>query len=162
MDDNKISLYEEDVYKREAPREESLSLVVFRLGPEWYGVPIAEAKEVVPVDKVTYLPFAPSFIVGIANLRGNILAVTDLKPVFGLPQAELTEQARIVVIYSGQFETGLLVDEVADIMDVPLSKIDPTLATIPRPLNEYFKGEHKAQDRLIAILNIEKILERKE
>lgn len=160
MDNLKINLYEDDVYKKEEPHEEMVGLLVFRLAKEWYAVPLTTAKEVVPVEKIAYLPSVQPFVAGIINLRGNILAVTDCKVIFDLPQSEITDKTRIVVIHSGALETGLLVDEVREIVNVPLSAIAPPLATISGSLIEYFKGEYKAKDHLIAVLNVDKILEK--
>jgi purine-binding chemotaxis protein CheW len=162
QDNIKVSLYEEDIYKTDTPKEEMVSLVTFRLDSEWYGVPILTTLEVLRIDKITYLPSAPSFIAGIINVRGNILSITDLKNIFGLSPSALSDKTRVVVIHKDDIETGLLIDEITEILTVPLSKIEPPLATIPASLVEYFKGAYKSPDRLIAILNVEKLLEKGE
>lgn len=154
-----ISLYEEDLYGKREAKEKTTQLVVFRLSGEWYGVEITKVKEVVRAYGITYLPSAPEHITGIVNSRGNILSVTDLKKIFGLPPEELTDKARLVVIESGVLETGLLVDTVADAVEVPVSKIDPALSTIPSERAEYIEGECKIGDKLVGILNIAKVLE---
>ena len=129
--DQPVTLYDEDLYEREEPKEAAVQLVVFRLSAEWYGIEITRVKEVVPAGKITLLPSGPEWVAGIVGLRGNILSVTDLKKIFGLPQEEITKKSRLVVIESGVLKTGLLADEVAEVMEVPLSKMDPTLSTIP-------------------------------
>lgn len=156
----KITLYEEDLYEKKEVKEETVQLVVFRLSSEWYGVEISKIKKVIKVNKITYLPSSPEYIAGIVNLRGNILSVTDLKRVFGLLQEERTEKSRLVVIESGILETGLLVDEVMEAVEVPVSKIDPTLTTISPERAEYIEGECRIDDKLMGILKVEKILER--
>lgn len=158
----KVTLYEEELYDDLAVKEKTVQLVVFRLSAEWYGVEISNTKEVIKVGRITYLPSSPSYVSGITNLRGNILSVTDLKKVFGLPPEELSEKSRLVVIESGIFETGLLVDEVMEVMEVPLSKIDPALETIPSGRAEYIEGESRIDGKLIGILNARKILEVKD
>jgi purine-binding chemotaxis protein CheW len=157
----KITLYEEDLYQEEV-KEKTVQFLVFRLSGEWYGVELTEAKEVVKVLRITYLPSSPEHIAGIINVRGTILSVTDLKTIFGLPQEELTEKSRLVVIEHGLLETALLVDEVWEVIEVPVSKIDPTLTTIPPERAEYIEGQCKIEDKLIAILNVEKILAKQE
>lgn len=154
----KITLYEEDLYDAPEVKEQTVKFVVFRLAGEWYGVEITKVKEVVKVNSITYLPSSPEHISGIINLRGNILSVTDLKKIFGLPPEELTEKSRLVVIESGILETGLLVDEVAEAMEAPASKIDPALLTIPLEKVEYIEGECKLDDKLIGMLKVEKVL----
>ena len=153
--------YKEDLYERGEPNEETLQLIIFRLSQEWYGVDIAKVREVLKVSKITYLPSTPEYIAGIVNLRGNILSVMDLKTLFGLPHNEPTEKARIIAIESGILETGFLVDEVVESIEVPLSKIETPLLTIPVEGAKYIDGQYKVNDKLIALINVEKILEKK-
>jgi len=152
---------QENLYEREAPREETLQLVVFRLHREWYGVEITKVREVIKVGKITYLPSCPEHIAGIVNLRGYILSVTDLKPILGLPHEELAEKARIIAIESGIFETGFLVDEVVESLEVPVGKIEPVLLTLPGERAKYLEGQCKVNDKLIGIVNVERVSEKK-
>jgi purine-binding chemotaxis protein CheW len=156
-----VALYEEDLYEREEPKEIMLQFIVFRLAREWYGVEIAKVKEIVKPSKITYLPSSPEHIAGIINLRGNILSVTDLKTIFRLPHEEATQKTRIIAIQSGILETGLLVDEVVDSIEVPMSKIEPALFTLPAEEGKYIEGHCKVDNKLIALINVEKILEKK-
>jgi purine-binding chemotaxis protein CheW len=156
-----IAHYEEDLYETEELKEKTVQLVVFRLAQEWYGIEITKLREAMKIDKITYLPSSPTYIAGIVNLRGNILSVTDLKGIFGLSQEDLTDKTRVIAIESGILQTGLLVDEVAEAIEVPISKIEPTLPTVAPGISEYIEGQCKVDDKLIAILNVEKILERK-
>jgi purine-binding chemotaxis protein CheW len=153
--------YKEDLYEREELKEETLQIVVFRLGQEWYGVEITKVKEVIKAGKITYLPSSPEHIAGIINLRGYILSVTDLKTIFGLPHEELTQKTRIIAIESGILETGLLVDEVVESIEVPVSKLELPLLTIPPEGAKYIKGQYKVDDKLIALINVEKLLEKR-
>jgi purine-binding chemotaxis protein CheW len=153
--------YKGDLYEREELKEEVLQVIIFRLSREWYGVEIAKVREVLKVGKITYLPSSPEYIAGIVNLRGNILSVTDLKTFFGLPHEDPTEKARIIAIESGILETGFLVDEVVESIEVPLSKIETPLLTIPAEGAKYIDGQYKVNDKLIALINVEKILEKK-
>ena len=155
-----VDLYE-NLYGRDALKEETLQVVVFRLAREWYGVEITKVKEVIKVGKITYLPSSPEHIAGIVNLRGYILSVTDLKTLFGLPHQEPTEKTRIIATESGVLETGFLVDEVVESIEVPVSKIEVALLTLPSEGAKYLAGQCKVDDRLIAIINVEKILEKR-
>jgi purine-binding chemotaxis protein CheW len=154
-----IAHYKEDLYEREELKEETLQLIVFRLAREWYGVEITKVKEVIRVNKMTYLPSSPEYIAGIVNLRGNILSVTDLKPIFRLPYEELTEKTRIIAVEFGILETGLLVDEVIESIEVPVSKIEPSLLTIPSEGAKYIEGQCKVNNKLIALVSAQKVLE---
>jgi len=152
---------EDDLYEKEAPKEQMLQLVVFRLALEWYGVEITKVKEVIKVGHVTYLPSSPEHIMGIVNLRGNILSVTDLKTIFSLPHEEPTEKARIIAIQSGILETGLLVDEVVKSIEVPVNKIEPELLTLPVEGRKYIEGQCQVDNKLIALINVEKVFEKR-
>jgi purine-binding chemotaxis protein CheW len=151
----------EDLYEREEPKEKTLHLIVFRLNREWYGVEISKVKEIIKADKITYLPSSPEFIAGIVNLRGNILSVTDLKAILSLPHEELTEKARIIAIESGILETGFLADEVAESIELPTSKIEPTLPTLPDEGRKYIEGQCQVDNKLIALISVEKVLEKR-
>jgi purine-binding chemotaxis protein CheW len=154
----KTTLYERDLYEDKEVEEETAKLAIFRVSNEWYGVDISKTREVARIETITYLPSSPEHIAGIVNLRGDILSVTDLKRIFGLPSEQLTGKSRLVVIESGDLETGLLVDEVDEVMDVAVSKIHPTLATISAEKADFLTGEYRIDGKLIGILNIEKIL----
>lgn len=151
----------EDFYEREELKEQTRQIIVFRLSREWYGVEITKVKEVIKVGKITYLPSSPEYIAGIVNLRGKILSVTDLKTMIGLPHEEPTDKARIIAVESGMLETGLLVDEVVESIEVPVSKIEPALVTLPTEEAEYIKGQCMVDNRLIAVVSVGRVLEKK-
>jgi len=151
----------ENLFDRISPTENTSQFVVFRLTREWYGVEITKVKEVVKVDRITSLPSSPEHIAGIVNLRGYILSVTNLRTVFGLPYEEPTEKARIIAVESGVLETGLLVDEVVESIEIPLNKIEAALLTIPPERAKYLEGQCNLDGRLIAVVNVEKILEKR-
>lgn len=152
---------EEDLYERKELKEQTRQIVVFRLHREWYGVEITKVREVTRVGKITYLPSSPGYIAGIVNLRGKILSVTDLKTLMGLPHEDPTDRTRVIAVESGMVETGLLVDEVVESIEVPASKIEPTLLTLPVEQADYIEGQCKVDDRLIALVSVEKVLEKK-
>lgn len=152
---------EEDLYEREEPKEETRQIIVFRLAREWYGVEITKVKEVIKVGKITYLPSSPEHIVGIVNLRGNILSVIDLKTIFSLPHEEPTGKMRIIAIESGMLESGLLVDEVVESIKVPVSKMEPALLTIIAEGGKYIEGQCKVDNKLIALISVERVLEKR-
>jgi purine-binding chemotaxis protein CheW len=156
-----IAHYKEDLYEREELKEEVRELIVFRLSREWYGIEIAKVKEVIKVSKITYLPSSREYIAGIVNLRGNILSVTDLKTILSLPHEELTEKTRIIAIESGVVQTGFLADEVVESIEVPVSKIEAPLLTIPPEGAKYIEGQCRVNNKLIALINVEKVLEKR-
>lgn len=156
--ERKITIYEEEFDEQEAPKEKSVQLVIFRVGSEWYGADAAKVREVVKSGIITYLPSAPDYIDGIVHLRGNILSVTNLKNIFGLPAARPDKGSNLVVIVSGDIETAILADEVTSLEEVPLSRIDPALATIAPEKAGYIEGQCTIDDKLVGILNVDKLL----
>ncbi len=157
-----LPYYREDLYEKGEPKEETLQFIIFRLAREWYGVGITKVKEIIRVGKITYLPSSPEHIAGIVNLRGTILSVTDLKMLFGLPHEEPTEKTRIIAVESGILETGFLVDEVVESIEVPVSEMEPALLTLPAEEGKYIESQCRVDNKLIALVSVEKILEKKE
>ncbi|RPI99201.1 MAG: purine-binding chemotaxis protein CheW [Deltaproteobacteria bacterium] len=151
---------EDDLYGR-MPKEVTLQFIVFRLDREWYGVDITKVKEVITVGKIAYLPSSPEHIVGMVNLRGNILSLTDLKVILRLNHKEPAEKRKIIAIESGGLETGFLVDEVVESIEVPVSKIEPALLTLPPEGARYIEGQCRVNGKLIALISVEKVLEKR-
>ncbi|MBF0521420.1 MAG: purine-binding chemotaxis protein CheW [Candidatus Omnitrophica bacterium] len=160
-DTQNLTLYEDDFYGKNEAQEKLIQFVVFRAASEWYGVEITNVREVVNFEKITYLPSSPEHIAGIFSLRGNILSATDLKKIFGLPAQNLTEKSKLVIIKSGILETGILVDDVTEPLDVPADQIDPTLTTIAPERADYLSGTCHVGEKFIGILKAEKILQAK-
>ncbi|MBF0387254.1 MAG: chemotaxis protein CheW [Candidatus Omnitrophica bacterium] len=158
MDEQRgLTLYEDEFYGGDEAGEKTVMLVVFRVASEWYAVEITSVREVVNFEKISYLPSSPEHIVGIFNLRGNILSVTDLKKLLGLPAEELTARSRLVIVRAGVYETALLVDEVAEPMEVPVSRISPALVTIAADRAEFLSGAIHQGKRFIGILRVDKL-----
>ncbi len=149
----------EGLYENREAQEEMVKIILFRLSGEWYGVEIANVKEVIKVGPIAYLPSSPEYIAGIINLRGNILSVIDLKAILGLPYEEQSDKARIIAIEAGGMNAGFLVSEVVKSLEIPKTKITSTLLTIPPEGAKYIKGQCNIDGRLIAILHVERILE---
>jgi purine-binding chemotaxis protein CheW len=171
---NPISLYEDEIYGEKEVPEPTLSVVVFSLNDEWYGIDIMHVEKVVPASSITLLPNTPEHILGIFNLRGNIISITDLKKIFGLPadvdghgsrvtshgKSSIHDRQRIVVVQSKGMATGLLVDGSADSHEIPLSEIQPPVATLGQEEGEIIEGQFKLNERLIALLNAENLIEK--
>jgi len=85
-----------------------LEVVSFLLGQEKYGVESCYVREVCPLNELTVLPGAPSFVLGIVNMRGKVLSVIDIRKLFDLPQKGVGDLDRIIVLQHGQMEFGIL------------------------------------------------------
>lgn len=149
----------DDLFEPQAATEAAAAQYVsFRLGSEWYAVDIARVREVVRCERLTFVPAAPAHIAGVVNLRGNIVSVTDARRLFGMGGAGLTAQSRIVVVESGHLETGLLVDEMGRVFTVPVSELEPPLATLDTARAAFIEHVCRCDGRLMAVLRAEKLL----
>ncbi len=138
--------------------EEQLQLLTFQLGGEEYALNIMDIKEIIRPREATEVPRTPDYILGIFSLRGTIIPVFDVSLRLGLPQGERGPQNRIVVVRSQEHFFGLHVDSVVQVLDIPLSKIEPPPEILGGVEGEFLRGIGRIDDRLIILLNLGRIL----
>ncbi len=142
--------------KREATSPDLLlELVEFVLGPEHYGIESRHIREIHPLSEFTPLPCTPAFVLGLANVRGQILSIINIKKLFDLPEKGLTDLNKIVVVHVHQMELGILADAILGVRSIRLGDLLPALPTLTGIRGEYLKGITK--DPLV-VLDVEKIL----
>jgi purine-binding chemotaxis protein CheW len=143
--------------EREADNHEQeyLDIVEFLLAYERYAVESSWVREVYPLKDLSPLPGTPSFVLGIINVRGQIISVVDLKNFFDLPTKGLTDFNKVIIVGDGRMEFGLLADAVSGVRQIPLQEIQPPLPTLTGVRLEYLKGV--TADRLV-VLDIVKLL----
>jgi purine-binding chemotaxis protein CheW len=137
-------------------------LVVFQLGAELYGVEIARVHEIIRLQSVTRVPRAPVFVEGVINLRGKVIPVVDLRRRFGLPTTEHTRASRIVVVEIGDQVVGIIVDGVSEVLRVNTATVEPPSPVVAGIDSEYLHGIAKLSDRLVILLDLDRILAREE
>ncbi len=135
-----------------------LHLLTFALAREEFGIPVTQVREVIRVADITRVPHAPAHVRGVANLRGRILAVVDLRSRLGLPAAEPTARSRIVVVDLRGRVLGLLVDGVSQVTKVPEASVVPAPEDVRTVEADYVTGVARWQSRLIILLDLEKAL----
>jgi purine-binding chemotaxis protein CheW len=135
--------------------QEFLDIIEFRLASETYGIESAFVREVHPLKDFTPLPGTPPFVLGIVNVRGQILSVVDLKKFFNLPDKGLGELNKVIIIRDDRMEFGILADVILGTVSIPLDAIQPPVPTVTGIGAEYLKGV--TEDREI-ILDAAKIL----
>lgn len=143
---------------REGDRGEHFKIVVFRLGADRYAVRITSVLEIQKVGRVTPLPTAPSFVVGVINLRGVVLSVLDLRAFFGLEQVLVGEGARILVVEGGGMAVGLLVEQVEEIADTPAAEVKPPLAPAKGIAEDYVSGIVALRGQMVVLVDLERVL----
>lgn len=140
--------------------EEKVKLVVFSLLDDYYAFPGEDVKEILPVGKITYVPGSPDFILGIINVRGDIESVLDIHKLMGLPHRETDEIGRIAIAETEGLRSGILVDSVLDVIDVPKSSIQPPLSTLSKSLKEFVAGETTYKNKNTILINVGKIFKK--
>lgn len=141
---------------------EERQLVVFQLAGETYGVDINWVHEIIRMQPITKLPRTPHFIEGVINLRGRIIPVIDLRKRFGLPTAEETQNSRIMVVEMAGVTVGMIVDAVSEVLRLPANSIEPPPPMMHGIDTAYLQGVGKWEERLVILLDLEKVLHRGE
>jgi purine-binding chemotaxis protein CheW len=120
--------------------QEFLEVIEFRLASETYAVETAFVREVHPMKDFTPVPGTPPFVLGIINLRGQILSVVDLKRFLNLEEKGLGELNKVILIRSDRTEFGILADVILGTHSIPRTAIQPPLSTVTGIGAEYLKG----------------------
>lgn len=146
----------------EASTTESVGLLLFRLGEEWYAVGIGGVREIYNDYEVTRIPRVPDYIFGVFNVRGEIISVTDIGALMRVPNREVQAEGELpsaIIISNEECVTAIVVDEIGDIIDAPSDSIEPPLSTLDKAQAEYVSGSVYVDSRLVGIVNLDKILE---
>jgi purine-binding chemotaxis protein CheW len=152
---------------QEVNKHSRTQLIVFKLGKEEYGLAIDQIKEVVLTPNITRMPQTPAYIKGVANIRGNIIAILDLEEKFGITDKS-SEQHKsgnyTLVVASEEYKIGILVREVPNTLSVSKADIDETVNIVHDEKQEgnYIKGIVKVNSRLIILIDVYQIMSRQE
>lgn len=136
-----------------------LQLVVFNLQEEDFAVDIRQVKEVLKLPQVTHVPHTAEYIEGVINLRGEVIAVINLKKRFAVPGEDReSESRRVIIVEVEGTQVGLLVDSVAEVIMLPLEAIQRPSSTIAGTKSQFLEGVGNYNDRLLIILKLDTIL----
>ena len=149
---------EEDVRKD----EQLLQLVTFSIGEEEFGVEILKVQEIIRMLEITRVPKAPDFVEGVINLRGKVIPVIDLRLRFGLQAKGHDKKTRIIVIEINQMIVGFVVDSVSEVLRIPAGTSEPPPPVISGLDSEYISGVGKLDDRLLIMLDLNRLLSKEE
>lgn len=133
-------------------------IVVFELASELYGVSIASIESIIKMQPITKIPHSPECVVGVTNLRGKVLPVVDLRKRFGLVARDADKKSRIIVSNLNGLETGMVVDEVSEVLTVPDQAVEPAPALTSTLDSRFITGIAKVDQRLIILLDLGKVL----
>lgn len=145
-----------------APATSVSQIVSFRLANEEYGVDIMRAQEIIMPGQITRMPEVPDFICGLINLRGHVIPIVDLRKRFGLPAKEADEHTRIIVVNVAGKTIGIVVDAVTEVLRISADQVEPPPSSVAGIDHDYIRGLVKLQNKLLILLNIDRILSRGE
>ncbi len=135
-----------------------IQLVTFKIAEEEFGVDILKVQEIIRMMPITKVPNAPAFVEGVINLRGKVIPVIDMRKRFGMQAAPHDSQTRIKVMdLAGQI-VGFVVDAVCEVLRIKESTVEPPPAVVAGIGSEYMRGVGKLEDRLLILLDLDKLL----
>lgn len=132
-----------------------IEVIEFLLAHERYAVASEYVREVYPLEDITPLPCTPAFVLGIVNLRGEILSVIDIKKFFDLPEKGLTNLNKVIVLESSDMVFGIVADAISGVRRIPRAGIQPSLPTLTGIREDYLLGVTAER---VVILDAEKLL----
>ena len=138
-----------------------IQLVGFRLDNEDYAIAITKIQEIILMKPITRIPQVPDFIEGLINLRGSVIPIVNLRKRFGLPPRELDDETRTIVVNVHDKTVGCIVDAVTQVMRINRDQIQPPPLSVLAVNHQYLAGLARLDDRLMIILDIEKLFERR-
>jgi len=132
--------------------------VTFRLGEEIYGIDVLQVQEVLRITEISPVPGAPHYVLGIINLRGNVVTVIDARNRFGLPPKETDDASRIIVVDAFDKVVGLLVDNVSEVAYVPNSQIEVGPNVGADDGNKFVSGVSNRDGDLLIMVDLGKLI----
>ena len=139
-----------------------LQYVTFKLDEETYGINVMQIQEVLRYTEIAPVPGAPDYVLGIINLRGNVVTVIDTRKRFGLSEAEVSDHTRIVVIEVDSQVVGILVDSVAEVVYLRQSEMESAPNVGNDESAKFIQGVCNKNGELIILVEFEKLMSEEE
>jgi len=138
--------------------DEVFQRVTFQLENETYGINVMQVQEILRYSEIAAVPGAPDYVVGIINLRGNVVTVIDTRCRFGLMPAEITDNSRIVIIEADKQVIGILVDSVAEVVYLKKSEMEAAPHVGTEESSQFIQGVTNRDDGLLILVDLNKLL----
>ena len=135
-----------------------LQWVTFHLENEKYGIKVMQVQEVLRMTEIAPVPGAPHYVLGIINLRGNVVTVIDTRRRFGLGDVEHDDETRIVIVEANNNVVGILVDSVAEVVDLKVSEIETAPNVGNDESSKYIQGVSSRENELLILVDVDKLL----
>ncbi len=142
--------------------EETRSICLFTIGKGTYAIPVELLTEIILSRKIFPVPSTPSYVLGVINLRGNIVPIVDIRPALSLPQTSAPGQ--IIIVKHGTITLGIIVDNVYEVVGVPESSVQAVLSDDEKQqaggnLNSFLMGTIQQETGVAALLNLERVFD---
>jgi purine-binding chemotaxis protein CheW len=144
--------------RKSAHDRKIVELATFYVGDALCGMDILKIQEINKLMQMTKVPQAPDYVVGILNLRGQIVTIIDLGLKLGLGATDISQDPRNIIVNSAGGHVGLLVKKISDVVSADMERQELAPANMRGIQGEYFTGVYKTENNLIGILNIDKVL----
>ena len=138
--------------------DEVLQWVTFKLDSETYGINVMQVQEVLRYSEIAPVPGAPTYVLGIINLRGNVVTVIDTRQRFGLQPADISDNTRIVIIEAEKQVIGILVDSVAEVVYLKNSEIDDAPNVGNDDSARFIQGVSNREGELLILVDLNQLL----
>ncbi|KXH80002.1 chemotaxis protein CheW [Sporosarcina sp. HYO08] len=139
--------------------QKAMKVIVFQLEEKEYAVGVQFIQSIERMQSITRVPNAPSFVKGVINLRGVVTPIIDLREKLDLAPKEMDEQTRIIIVTLEKYDVGLIVDAANDVIDLPVTAIEPQPEVVGTVASAFISGVAKVDKRLFVMLDLEKLLE---
>lgn len=110
------------------------------LASERYGIESRYVREVCPLRDYTVLPCTPSFVLGLMNLRAQIISIIDIKKFFDMPQEGISDLNKVIIVSDGRMIFGILADVILDVRSIAVEDIQPSLPTLTGIRERFLRG----------------------
>lgn len=141
---------------------ESSQFVTFLIAGEVYGVEVLRVQEIIGMTGITHVPNSMHFMKGVINLRGTVAPVVDMRLRFNMEEKEYDNFTVILIVEVKGHMVGMIVDSVADVVDIPVKNIQDTPHFSASIQTDYIKGIGRKEEDLVIVLDVDRILSTEE
>lgn len=143
----------------ELAQKDELKVIIFELMNKEYAIEVDAVQGIERIISITRVPKTPSYVKGVINLRGVVTPIVDLRERFLLEPKEMDDSTRIIIVSLEDYDVGLIVDGANDVLDIPVSSIEPQPEVVGTIQSDFITGVAKVEKRLFVMLDLSKILE---
>ena len=148
--------------KNEKANLAAMQIVCFKIGGEEYGIEILKVQEILKLPKITKLPKSAEFIIGVIDLRGQVIPIIDLSTRFGISESQDSRNLRAIVVDINGKKVGLAIDSVSHVVKVESKDIEPPPPIVKGISGRYIVGIAKVENGFVVILDISQIFSHEE